>query len=61
MTGKSLAILLSRSTYKNDNGYLGIVIGVFGVFHPRTHLNDALIVSYRAEKRTLDNREGFLR
>jgi hypothetical protein len=41
-----LAILLSGSTYKKDNGYLGIVIGVFGVFHARTQLNDALIASH---------------
>ncbi len=29
--------------YKKDNGYLGGIIGVSGLFHPQTQLNDALI------------------
>ena len=28
--------------YNKDNGYLGEIIGVSGLFHPQTQLNDAL-------------------
>ncbi len=46
MPGKTLAILLSGLTYKKDNGYLGVITGVSGLFNPRTQLIDALIESY---------------
>ncbi len=39
---KTLAILLSGLTYKKDNGYLCGIIGVSGVVHPKTQVNDAL-------------------
>ncbi len=42
---KTLAILWSGLTYKKDKGYLHGIIGVSGVVHPRTQLNDALIES----------------
>ncbi len=29
--------------YKKDNGYLGVITGVSGLFNPRTQLIDALI------------------
>jgi len=32
--------------YNKDNGYLGEIIGVSGLFHPQTQLIDALIESY---------------
>ncbi len=34
-----LAILLSGLTYKKDNGYLSVIMGVSGVVHPQTQLN----------------------
>ncbi len=34
--------------YKKDNGYLSVIMGVSGVFHPRTQLIDALIESCTA-------------
>jgi len=40
---KTLAILFSGLNYKKDNGYLCGIIGVSGVVHPQTQLNDALI------------------
>ncbi len=45
---KTLAILLSGLNYKKDNGYLYGIIGVSGVVHPQTQLNDALIESCAA-------------
>ena len=32
--------------HNKDNGYLGEIIGVSGLFHPQTQLNDALIESW---------------
>ena len=46
---------------EKDESYPGVIAGDSGEFHLKTQLIDALIESYRAEKRTLDNREGFLR
>ncbi len=43
MPCKTLAILLSGLTYKKDNGYLYRTIGVSGVVHPQTQLNDASV------------------
>ncbi len=49
-------IFLSGFTYKKDNGYLSGIIGVSGVVHPQTQLNDALIESYQAVKGNLTTR-----
>ncbi len=41
----SLSFLVGFS-YTKDNGYLAVIMGVFGVFRLRMQLNDALIDSY---------------
>ncbi len=33
------------TSYTKDNGYLAVIMGVFGVFRPSMQLNDALIAS----------------
>jgi len=38
--------------HNKDNGYLGEIIGVSGLFHPQTQLIDALIESCAANSRT---------
>ena len=37
---------LEGFSYTKNNGYLGVIMGVCGVFHHQTQLNDALIASY---------------
>ncbi len=36
---------LEGSSHTKNNGYLGVIMGVFGVFRLRMKLNDALIES----------------
>ncbi len=40
---------------EKDESYPGVIARDSGGFHLRTQLNDALIESYRAGKRTFDN------
>ena len=37
---------LEGFSYTKNSGYLGVIMDVSDVFHPRTQLNDALIESY---------------
>ncbi len=37
---------LEGFSYTKNNGYLGVIMHLSGVFKPRTQLNDALIESY---------------
>jgi len=39
---------LEGSSYTKNNGYLGVITGVSGIFIPQTQLNDALMESYVA-------------
>ena len=36
---------LEGFSYKKNNGYMGVIMYLSGVFKPRTQLNDALIES----------------
>ena len=46
---------LEGFSYAKNNGYLGVIMHLSEVFNSKTQLNDALIESYQAGKRTLDN------
>ncbi len=48
----SLSFLVGFS-YTKDNGYLAVIMGVFGVFRLRMQLNDALI-AFRAHFLSFD-------
>ncbi len=37
---------LEGFSYTKNNGYLGVIMDVSGVFNPKTQLNDALIEFY---------------